>query len=164
MCLRKFLIVFLTHIVWIEVQCLYNFRNIGIVCVHIGVVCVHIGVVCVHSGVEYVRNLKKKTNYFSSASFFTFVFLVFILGENIDLSLWLFSIDVYAGKIWSKYIPKSKFKTNSWAQNLRQGIIIKTSFGIWVSRMGLGSFVDFNIFVMKNYFILFLHILHFYIS
>ena len=69
MCLRKFLIVFLTHIVWIEVQCLYNFRNIGVVCVHIGVVCVHIGVVCVHSGVEYVRNLKKKQIIFPALPF-----------------------------------------------------------------------------------------------
>ena len=38
-------------------------------------------------------------------------------------------------------------------QNLRQGIVMKTSFGTRVSRMGLGSFVDINIFVMKYYFI-----------
>jgi len=37
------------------------------------------------------------------------------------------------------------------AQNLRQGIVLETSFGILVSRMGLGSFVDINIFVMKYY-------------
>ena len=30
------------------------------------------------------------------------------------------------------------------AQNLRQGILIKTSFKTRVSRMGLGSFVDIN--------------------
>ena len=37
------------------------------------------------------------------------------------------------------------------AQNLRQGIVMKTSFGTRVSRMGLGSFEDINIFVMKYY-------------
>ena len=47
------------------------------------------------------------------------------------------------------------------AQNLRQGIVLETSFGTLVSRMGLGSFVDINIFVMKYYFIPFLHIFHF---
>jgi len=41
---------------------------------------------------------------------------------------------------------------------------MKTSFGTRVSRMGLGSFVDINIFVMKYYFILFLHILHFFLN
>ena len=39
------------------------------------------------------------------------------------------------------------------AQNLRQGIVIKTSFETQVSRMGLGSFVDINIFVLKYYII-----------
>ena len=39
------------------------------------------------------------------------------------------------------------------AQNLRQGIVLKTSFETRVLRMGLGSFVDINIFVMKYYFI-----------
>jgi len=46
-----------------------------------------------------------------------------------------------------------------WAQNL--SIDIKTSFETRVLRMVLGSFVDINIFVMKYYFIQFLHILHF---
>ena len=32
------------------------------------------------------------------------------------------------------------------AQNLRQGIVMKTSFETRVLRMGLGSFVDINIF------------------
>ena len=48
------------------------------------------------------------------------------------------------------------------AQNLRQGIVMETSLGTRVSRMGLGSFVDINIFVVKYYFIKFLHILHFF--
>ena len=52
----------------------------------------------------------------------------------------------------------------SWAQNLRQGIVMKTSFGTRASRMGLGSFVDINIFVLKYYFIWFLPILHFFES
>ena len=52
----------------------------------------------------------------------------------------------------------------SWAQNLRQGIVMKTSFGTRASRMGLGSFVDINIFVLKYYFIWFLPILHFFKS
>ena len=41
------------------------------------------------------------------------------------------------------------------ALNLRQGIVMKTSFEIRVSRMGAGSFVDINIFVMKYYVTLF---------
>ena len=43
-----------------------------------------------------------------------------------------------------------------------QKVCKNVSFG--VSRMGLGSFVDINIFDMKYYFILFLHILHFFES
>jgi len=50
------------------------------------------------------------------------------------------------------------------AQNLRQGIVMTTSFETRVSQMGLGSFVDINIFVVKYYFIYFLHILHFFKS
>ena len=38
----------------------------------------------------------------------------------------------------------------TWAQNLRQGIVMKTSFGTRVSRMGLGSFVDINTFLWNN--------------
>ena len=41
----------------------------------------------------------------------------------------------------------------TWAQNLRQGIVMKPSFKSRVSQMGLGSFVNFNIFVMKYYFL-----------
>ena len=41
------------------------------------------------------------------------------------------------------------------AQNLRQGIVIKTSFKTRVLRMGLGSFVDINIFVDEIFFYLF---------
>ena len=50
------------------------------------------------------------------------------------------------------------------AQNLKQGIVMKTGFGTGVLRMGLGSFADINICVMKYYFIWFLHILLFYES
>ena len=39
-----------------------------------------------------------------------------------------------------------------------------TSFETRVLQMGLGSFVDINIFVVKYYFIYFLHILHFFKS
>ena len=39
------------------------------------------------------------------------------------------------------------------AQNLRQGIAVKTSFRTRVLRMRLGSFVDINIYFMKYYFI-----------
>ena len=42
-----------------------------------------------------------------------------------------------------------------WAQYLRQGIVMKTR----VSRMGLGSFVNINIFLMKYYFNQFVYIL-----
>jgi len=47
------------------------------------------------------------------------------------------------------------------AQNLRQGIVMTTNFETQVSRMGLSSFVDINIFVVKYYFIFFLYNLHF---
>ena len=51
-----------------------------------------------------------------------------------------------------------------WAQNFRQGIVLKTSFKAWVSQMGLGSFVNINIFVMKYYFFQFVYILIFFKS
>ena len=43
------------------------------------------------------------------------------------------------------------------AQNLRQVIVMKTSFKTRVLRMGLSSFVDIDIFVMKYFFLLILH-------
>jgi len=58
--------------------------------------------------------------------------------------------------LYSGYNKKEYSTLNpvySWAQNFRQGIVMKTSFGTRVSQMGLGSFVDINIFVMKYYFI-----------
>ena len=54
--------------------------------------------------------------------------------------------------------------------NTIQSLKIKTGYRygnqFWnlVSRMGLGSFVDINIFIMKNYVIQFLHILHLFKS
>jgi len=39
---------------------------------------------------------------------------------------------------------------------------MKTSFKTQVLRMGLGSFVDINIFVVKYFFNWFIHILHFF--
>ena len=42
-------------------------------------------------------------------------------------------------------------KINPRAQNLRQGIVMKTSFKTRVLRMGLGSFVEISIFVMKYF-------------
>ena len=38
-------------------------------------------------------------------------------------------------------------------QNLRKGIVVKTSFRTRVLRMRLGSFVNINIYFMKYYFI-----------
>ena len=38
-----------------------------------------------------------------------------------------------------------------WAQNLRQGIVMKTSFETRVSGIGPGSFVNIHIFVMKYF-------------
>ena len=52
----------------------------------------------------------------------------------------------------------------AWVQNLRQGIVMKTSFKTRVSRMGLGSFVDIIIFEMKYYFFQFVYILIFFES
>ena len=46
-------------------------------------------------------------------------------------------------------IPENKSTIR--AKNFRQGIVMKTSFETLVSQMGLGSFVDINIFVMKYY-------------
>ena len=48
------------------------------------------------------------------------------------------------------------------SQNLRQGFVTKTSFISQVFLSGLGIFVDINIYVMKYYFIWFLHIIHFF--
>ena len=44
------------------------------------------------------------------------------------------------------------------------GIIIKTSFKTRVSQMGLGSFVNINVFVLKNHFFQFVYILNFFES
>ena len=51
------------------------------------------------------------------------------------------------------YVHCTVFRVNPLAQNLREGIVMKTSCKTRVSRMGLGSFVNINIFVMKYYFI-----------
>ena len=42
-------------------------------------------------------------------------------------------------------------KVFDWAQNLRQGIVMKTSFETRVSGIGPGSFVNIHIFVMKYF-------------
>ena len=47
------------------------------------------------------------------------------------------------------------YARDSRAQNLKQCIVMKTSFETRVSQMGLPSFVDIDIFVLKYYFILF---------
>ena len=52
-----------------------------------------------------------KTSSFSNGSFVYFLIFIYILGGKCQ-SLWSFSIDAYSGKIPSKYMPKSKFKTN----------------------------------------------------
>ena len=52
------------------------------------------------------------------------------------------------------FVPQSKNQKEverPRAQNLRQGIVMKTSLGTQVSRMGLGSFVDIDNFVMYFY-------------
>ena len=56
----------------------------------------------------------------------------------------------------------STFILDSRAKNSRQGIVMKTSFKTQVLWMGLGSFVDINIFVVKYFFNWFIHILHFF--
>ena len=50
-----------------------------------------------------------------------------------------FYVAIYCSRIY--LVPR--------AQNLRHGIVIKTSFKPRVSRMGLGSFVTINIFLNK---------------
>ena len=93
-----------------------------------------------------------------------FTFCYCILGFEIIISCDSLFVE------WHIWIKKVRFKPlhqhtswlAPWAQNLRQGIVIKTSFETRVSQMGLGSFVDINIFVMKYYIIQFLHILLFF--
>ena len=75
--------------------------------------------------------------------------------EYQDLWIRIMNFQHKSSHLW---IDKS---TSCRAQNLRQGIVMKTSFEITVSQMGLGSFVDINIFVIKYHFIYFLHILNF---
>ena len=48
-------------------------------------------------------------------------------------------------------IPENKSTIR--AKNFRQGIVMKTSFETLVSQMGLGSFVDINIFVYEIFFL-----------
>ena len=58
-------------------------------------------------------------------------------------------------KVYNSYkcsqIIHSTLQYQPWVQNLRQGIVMKTSFETRVSWMGLGRFVDINLFVMKYY-------------
>jgi len=71
--------------------------------------------------------------------------------ELVYLESWIFEEDLniiyllVSNKNFEKKIQNRCFR----AQNLLQGIVIKTSYGTWVSRLGLGSFVDINIFVIK---------------
>ena len=106
------------------------------------------------------------------------------LGSFVDINIFCCEISFY---LFSSYSPLFKsFKSKSTimlrphkgnsrvsfndtllnfglrAQNLRQGIVMKTSFKTRVLRMGLGSFVDINIFVMNYYIIQFLHICSFF--
>ena len=60
---------------------------------------------------------------------------------------------MYSNELFLIYIYIS---SNFRAQNLRQDIVVKTSFRTRVLRMRLGSFVDINILVMK-YFLIFLN-------
>ena len=62
------------------------------------------------------------------------------------------------GKFLLSFALCGRNVNNPRAQKLRQGIVMKTSFKTQVLRMGLSSFVDIDIFVMKY---LFLPILHF---
>ena len=50
------------------------------------------------------------------------------------------------------YLHFTVYRITPFAQNLRYGIVMKTTFETRVLRMGLGSFVNINIFVMKYYF------------
>ena len=62
----------------------------------------------------------------------------------------------YQAKLYFKCSIEKVLKIHKFyyrAQNLRQGIVMKTSFGTRVSQMGLPSFVDIDIFVLKYYFI-----------
>ena len=60
---------------------------------------------------------------------------------------------ILMGQHLNRRFFKWSFKGTNGGQNLRQGIVMKTKFETRVSRMGLGSFWDINIFVMKYYFI-----------
>jgi len=55
-------------------------------------------------------------------------------------------------------------QTTDWAQNLWQGIVMKNSLNTRVSRMGVGSFVNIKIFVMKYSFFQFVYNLYFFES
>ena len=56
-------------------------------------------------------------------------------------------------RLFPKQFKIKKYIVMSWARNLRQGIVMKTSFWTRISQMGLPSFVDIDIFVLKYYFI-----------
>ena len=62
------------------------------------------------------------------------------------------------------YLHFTVYRITPFAQNLRYGIVMKTTFETRVLRMGLGSFVNIKIFVMKYYFFQFDYILLFFES
>ena len=74
------------------------------------------------------------------------------------------SVDNWNFSLISAIILSNSETLTPRAQNLRQGIVLKTSFKTRVSRMGLGSFVNVNIFVIKYNLFQFVYLLHFFKS
>ena len=72
------------------------------------------------------------------------------------------SVDNWNFSLISAIILSNSETLTPRAQNLRQGIVLKTSFKTRVSRIGLGSFVNITIFAMKYHFIQFVYILNFF--
>ena len=68
------------------------------------------------------------------------IYIIYIYMDMLGLS--------YPFMLCPVYIIYSFIYSESRAQNLRQGILLKTSFKTRVSRMGSGSFVDMNSFVV----------------
>ena len=66
-----------------------------------------------------------------------------------------YSTSIYSTSIYSTSFYSTSYYSTSYyrAQNLRQSIVLKTSFVTRVSQMGLTSFVDIDIFVLKYCFI-----------
>ena len=112
---------------------------------------------CIHGELEVLVKspviLRKKNHFHNLNAYFSyFLSYTVFLGYSFKTHNTLFLLDFeWEIKIWNQFDIDIRCITLR-ALNLRQDIFMKTRFKTRVSRMGLDSFVNINIFVMKYHF------------